>query len=584
MKAFLAGVALALVGCGGRVADPIGASADARDVPAHRGGTLRTATFADVRSLDPHVSLDGASGPVLQLLYATLIKFARPGQGKDGGNFAPDLASDWRVADDGRRVTFTLRRGAKFHDGSDVLAGDVKRGLERALAAKTPNPGKSFYERIEGFDAYSSGKAESLAGVVVLGDHELAIDLTEPDATLLSVLTMPLVAPLCPSAGRAWDRDFGQHPCGAGPFSLNRWDAGRAVVLDRFDGWYEPGKPYVDRIEWSVLVPPFTQRLKFERGELDMLRDFSESDLSLFRRAPLWKDRGEWEAAKTVGGLFMNTEIAPFDNVELRRAVQSALDPDELAATRPSTVRPASRRVPSGIPGYDPRPGAVHDEAAALEHMRLAGYPFDPGTGRGGYPKEITFDSLGDSFYGQAAEVTQQELARVGIRIKLRLLGWPAYLAETSRRHLVSIGTDAWSADFPDPSDFYEPLLHSRAIAEEESQNRAFYSNKQFDELLDRARRATDFGERVALYRQAEDLVLRDAPSVMSYSIVWFELWQPYVRGYHVNALRQQDLATAWVDEVARGGAAKAPISAFLPGKPRPAAIALRAVPFGGPR
>ncbi len=141
MKAIFPAFALLLTACNARLADPIGASADARNVPPHRGGTLRAATFADVRSLDPHVTLDGASGPVEQLIYATLIKFSRPGEGRDGGNFEPDLASDWRVSDDGLRVTFSLRRGAKFHDGSDVLATDVKRSMERALAPKTPNPG-----------------------------------------------------------------------------------------------------------------------------------------------------------------------------------------------------------------------------------------------------------------------------------------------------------------------------------------------------------------------------------------------------------------------------------------------------------
>jgi len=543
-------LALTLAGCDTPVAGPLGVASDQHRGPPERGGWLHLASYTNVRTLDPAVAFDEVANAIEHFLFATLVDFSPTGQG-----FVPDLAERWETSDDGLRVVFHLRRGARFHDGTEVLASDVKRSIERALHPDTPCPVSSFYERIAGYREYTGRKAATLAGVKVEGDHVLAIELTEPDATLLSVMALPTMAPVCRSAGSTYDRDFARKACGAGPFVLKSWDPGRAVRVERFGGYYDPEKPYLDGIEYALAVPTFTQRFKFEGGQLDYMREFGEADLLRYQASPAWKGRGATEPSRVVHSLFMNNELPPFDRAPFRRAISAAIDREQIAAVRPGSVSAASRIIPAAIPGYDPSPGQRFDLARARELMREAGYPYDPTTGRGGYPKELTYVAINDSFDVEAAQVIQQQLARIGVKIRIRPQGWPAYLAETSRRRTTALGSDGWAADFPDPSDFFEPLFATKAINDEDSQNRAFYSNPALDKLLDEARREPSTEKRLALYHRAEDMVLDDAPWAVLYSKRWFELWHPYVHGYRIHPARSEALAFAWVDQRARQAA-----------------------------
>lgn len=541
-----ASLALLVAGCDAPVAGPLGKVGDPHAVPRH-GGWLHVASYTNVRTLDPAVAFDEIANTIEHFLFAKLIDFSSTGQG-----FVPDLAERWEVSEDGLRLTFYLRRGALFHDGTEVLASDFKRSIERALHPDTPCPISSFYERIAGYNDFVQRKSPGIRGVKVDGDYRLVIELSEPDFTMLSVLALPTVAPVCRSAGSMYDRNFASNPCGAGPFRLQSWEPGRHVRVTRFEGYYRPGLPYLDGIEYALGVPTFTQRFKFEGGQLDYMREFGDADLTRYLASPLWKGHGAWEPSRAIHSLFMNTEMPPFDNRSFRRAVSAAINRDQIAAIRLGTVHPATRIIPNAIPGYDPSVGQRFDLNHALDLMREAGFPFDPSTGRGGYHIEIPYYAISDSFDVEAAQILQQQLAKIGVRIQIRARGWPAYLAETSRRRTVSFGSDGWAADFPDPSDFFEPLFSSKAISEEESQNRAFYSNPHLDKLLEEARKEPSQERRITLYHQAETIVLEDAPWAVLYSKRWFELWHPYLRGYRIHPARSEDLAFTWIDPDAR--------------------------------
>ncbi len=545
MRPGRAGAALllgaALAACTPEVGPPLGRAAPPGAGP-ERGGVMRLATLSDVRTLDPAIAFDEVTSPLLALAFATLVE-----PDDTGAGYGPGLAESWEVSPDGLHYRFRLRRGALFHDGAEVRAADVKRSIERALHPDTPCPVRSFYERVAGYEAFTSRRAPGLAGVRIEGDYEIAVDLAEPDATLLAVLALPTVAPLCASAGTTYDRHFAAEACGAGPFRLASWRPGRAVRFERFDGYYRPGLPHLDGVEWSLLVPSFTQRLRFERGELDLVRELTETDGRLFRLDPRWQGQGSWEAGRTIKGIFLNAESEPFRSASLRRAVAAAVDREAIASLRPAMIRPAFGLLPPAVPGHGGPPAQRFDYAAALEHMREAGYAYDPATGRGGYPRELDFVTVNDSFDAQVAEVYQQQLARVGLRVRVRALSYPAYLAETGRRGGAALGMDGWTADFADPADFFEPLFSSASIAPEDSQNRAFYSNPALDALLARARREREPSARLTLYREAERALAADAPWVFSYFPRSWEAWHAYVNGYRVHPTTRQAVRFAWL-------------------------------------
>jgi ABC-type dipeptide/oligopeptide/nickel transport system permease subunit/ABC-type transport system substrate-binding protein len=558
----LAGAALLLVAMAtpNRVRPPIGEESASGE--PQRGGWLRVATFVNVRTLDPALAYDEGTAPITELVFSRLVTWDA------AGAIAADLARDVALSADGRTYTFTLREGLRFHDGSALLAADVKRSIERTIHPKTPSPGASLYESIVGFADYHAGKAPHLEGVRVIGDHVVAFDLKEPDATFLPVMTLGFAAPVCASAGTRAETAGAFAPCGAGPFRLESWDPDRSVRLVRHDGYHLPGRPYLDGIEWFTDVAQRTQRYKFERGELDYLRDFNAADATLYLTDPAWAGRGRWVSRKATSAIFLNTEIAPFDDPAMRRAVAFAVDPSVLGKVNPF-VAELDRILPDSIPGPDrSTPMRRHDRAAALAELARAGYAFDPATGKGGYPHVIEYHTVPDSFDQQAGEIFQQQLAQVGIRIRLRAVSWATYQAEISRRRTAAMGRAGWGADFPDPSNFFEPTLSSSAISDEGSQNYAFFADAAFDDLLARAHRERDRTQRMALYAEAEAVVNRLAPWVPTHVSRSLEIWQPYVRGYQPHPLIAQRYGEVWIDARARtrlAAAAGPPALAFVP-------------------
>jgi ABC-type transport system substrate-binding protein len=542
-------VALVLcTGCQG-VAAPIG---HRRDVAPVRGGTLHMANYTDVRNLDPAIAFDVATTPILQLIFAPLVDYDKQ------GHVVPLLAERFEVSEDGKRISFKLREGALFHDGEEVTADDVKRSMERALDHGTPCPVPSFYASIVGYGAFHDGAknergqrvfAPHLEGVVVDGRYALHVDLAETDATFLPAMTLYNVAPLCKSAGAKYERDWGNRACGAGPFRLEQWSVSREISVVRHQGYFEPGLPYLDRIRWHQLMPASTQRFKFEDGDLDHVRQFSVADLSFYLKDPRWKPFGQWEPAKEVNAVFLNTQMKPFDNVELRRAFAAAIDWKVVTSVRPE-MGVANQVVPPAVEGHDPSfPGQKYDLEAALQHMKNAGYAFDPATGKGGYPEPVRFFGPADtSVTDSIAPMVQQAVARIGIRMEIVQVSYPAHLAQTSRRGQVQLGYGGWSMDYPDPSDFFEPTFSSDSIQDEEAQNIAFYSNPELDELLKKAHHELDPAARRAMYRRCEEIVRDDAPWALGYNQRWYEIVQPYVHDYVTDAKHTEDVRFVWID------------------------------------
>ncbi|XXT24566.1 ABC transporter substrate-binding protein [Sorangium sp. So ce429] len=576
----LAGAALLLLSFGspGRVRPPLGLEAalpapGVPDAPV-RGGTLRLATTVNARTLDPALAYDELASSVAELVFSRLVTWDRDGQ------LTPDLARSIAVERDGRTYVFALREGVRFHDGAELRAADVKRSIERTLHPGTPSPGASEYDMIEGFAAYRAGAAPHLAGVRVLGDHAVAIDLRAPDATFLPRMTLAFMAPVCPSSGAVVDAASPPPPCGAGPFRVERWDQDGSIGLARHDGYFRPGLPYLDGIAWQTGVRATTQRYKFEEGHLDTLRELTAIDAATYRAAPAWEGRMRWVTRNRTNAVFLNTEVAPFDQLAVRRAVSFALDPSVLEKVRSDLVA-LDRVLPPSIPGpARDEPMRRHDLPRALAQMAAAGYPYDPATGEGGYPHEIDYIAVPDTMEQAIGEIVQQQLARVGLRVRLRLVSWATYLAEASRRRAVPMGWVGWQADFPDPAGIFEPTLSTRAIRDEGSQNYAFFSSEALDRTLDAAHAEQDRGRRLALYDRAERIVRDLAPWVPTYTLRQLELWHPYVRGYEPSALVPSRFHEVWLDPSARpAGGAGTRASRSRSGGPLRALLARAALP-----
>ena len=551
LAAALSTGALALLaapfGCAGPLTAPF-PGADSPESPPRRGGELHLAWLQDLRNLDPAGPADGQAAQAWNLMFSGLVTF------DDKGRIVPDLAERWEIDDGGRKYRFHLRRGVTMHDGGELTADDVKRSVERALNPTTPNPNASYFDGIVGYAAFATKRADHLRGVDVEGRYEVSFELEDPDAAFLAKVAMPTLRPVCRTAGDRYVDSW--LPCGAGPFKLlpGGWQRGSSLRLVRHDQYFRPGLPYLDAVEWTINVQLTAQRFRFEDGKLDILRDLSQADQTRFAHDPRWAPFGRAEADRMVLGEAMNTRMAPFDNVEVRRAVSAAINRDHYKAIKPGYMTVLSQLLPPDVPGYDPSlAGQRYDLDAALEHMRRAGYPFDPATGKGGWPKAIPYVLYDQGVLVYTAQLLKQDLAKIGLTIELHLVSWPAFLALQQRPGAVAMTQGTWEQDYPDPSSFFDPLFTSASIGSESTYNIALYSNQLFDDLVARARRETDGPKRQALYREADEILCDDAPWAFAYSYHFYDVWQPYVRGFKRHAAWSMEVSGVWLDRPSGG-------------------------------
>ncbi len=488
---------------------------------------LKLATHVRVYHLDPAVAYDEASRRILDATMARLVRFDAQGRTD------MQLAKHVQISPDGLRYRFDLRSGLQFHDGTPLLAVDVKRSLERTLHPKTPCPAAELFRAITGFESYRSNQKSRLSGVQVVDDLTLRITLDHPDASFLSALTMGFAAPVCTSMGAHATLSKPSLPCGAGPFRVTHFDSGHSVRLSRFESYHERSLPRIDQIQLAFGIPARTQRYQFEAGEIDIISELSGVDTARFLRAPAWAPQRTWVRRAHTNGIFLNTALRPFDNRHLRRAVAFGIDREQLSRINPQN-EVSTRIVPAALlpPPATANTNRRANVPAALREMQLAGHPYDPATQRGGYPYEIPYLVVPGTFEQMAAEVFQQQLARIGIRIRLELLNWAAMLERVGTRGAAVMGWRGWAADYPDPSAFFEPTLSSAAIADHGGQNVSFFSDPRLDALLARADRETGHLERLRLFEQAEDLVREEAPWIPVYAPRMLHVWHKHVRQY----------------------------------------------------
>jgi ABC-type transport system substrate-binding protein len=483
----------------------------------------------------------------VHLIFAGLVDF------DDRAQIAPDLADHWDTEDGGRVYRFVLRQGVAMQDGEELTAEDVKRSAERALHPGTPDPNASYFDGLAGYQAFAEGRAEHIDGIVVEGRYLISFHLKEPDATFLPILTLHTLRPVCRTAGTRYSDAW--LPCGAGPFRLlaGDWKRGTSLRVVRHEAYFQPGVPYLDAVEWTFNMPVLAQRFRFEAGELDAIRDLTQADQRRFAADPLWRPLGAADADISVYGESMNTRMPPFDNVEVRRAVAAAINRERYRLLKPGFMTVLTQLVPPGVPGHDPTvEGQRYDYPAALEHMRKAGYPYDPDTGKGGWPRPIEYPLYDGGLLVYTAQVLQQDLARIGLRIELKLMSWQAFLAVQERPLSAALSQANWQMDYPDPSSFFDPIFTTGAMGPESGHNTSFYSNARVDDLVARARREIVPDRRRQLYREASTILSDEAPWAFAYSAHAFHVHQAYVHAYRPHPVWPLEVNRTWIDRAGR--------------------------------
>jgi peptide/nickel transport system substrate-binding protein len=456
--------------------------------------TLVVAQASDPGSFNPAVTTSGNVHPVTDQIFNGLVGL------DEQMNPVAELADRWEIADGGRTYTFTLRTGVRWHDGQPFTSADVKFTFEEMLLeyhSRTRAALRGILTEITTPDA---------ATVVFRFSTPYAPLLQRLDVVEASILPKHLYEgrdPLTAPANLA--------PVGTGPFRFARYDKGQFVELTRNPAYFRPGLPTLDRVVFRVLPSTSTAVLALERGEIDFAPSVSGPDLPRLRAMPaivLERTPAGSGGSFCQDVMFPNLARAPFDRIDVRRAIYTALDREFLVERvyfgegTPSTG-PISRKLAwaytSDVRTYP------YDPAAAERLLDGAGLPRGPDGVR--FRVTLTHPS-NHARFGQAV---REQLRRVGIDLALEGLEFNASVAKTFVRKDFDLGLASF-CNGADPDIGVRRVYVSSNIAPVPFSNGAGYRSPEVDALFAEAATALDRSARAAVYARIQRILTEDLP------------------------------------------------------------------------
>ncbi|MEK1874299.1 MAG: ABC transporter substrate-binding protein [Rhizobium altiplani] len=496
-KTLLAGVAFFAIAAAGMTA------VHADDIK--QGGQMVVTYKDDVSTLDPAIGYDWQNWSMIKSLFDGLMDY-EPGT----STLRKDLAEDYTISDDGKTFTFKLRKGVKFHNGREMTAEDVKYSLDRVTNPATQSPGAGFFGSIKGFDKMADGSAKSLEGVTVVDPYTIKFELTRPDATFLHVMAINFSFVVPKEEVEKWGADFGKHPVGTGAFKLGEWTLGQKLVFERNKDYWNAGLPKLDQITFEVGQEPVVALLRLQKGEVDVAGDgIPPAKFLEVKNDPTYAKLIVEGGQLHTGYVTMKTTMKPFDNVKVRQAVNMAINKDRIIRIINGRAVPANQPLPPTMPGFaKDYEGYKYDVEGAKRLLAEAGLA-------DGFETELYVYNTDPQ--PRIAQAIQQDLAAIGIKAEIKSLAQANVIAaggEPDQAPMVWSGGMAWIADFPDPSNFYGPILGCSG-AVKGGWNWSYYCNKALEERATAADSITDpakKAEREEAWRSIFLDIMKDAP------------------------------------------------------------------------
>jgi peptide/nickel transport system substrate-binding protein/oligopeptide transport system substrate-binding protein len=474
--------------------------------PPRRGGHIVFVREEDPDYLDPGLSYGTYSAPLVEGIFHTLLDYAHePGQA--GAALEPDLAQSLPdIREGGTLYCFRIRPEARFGAPlhRHITAEDFKYAIERLF--RVASPGVPFYRHIVGADHVLAGRATALPGVIARGDS-LYIRLTGPDPTFIHILSMTFTAPVPKEIAEKYSTTFSQHTVATGPYQVAEFTPRRRVLLVRNpDYWGRPA--WADTFELRLGVTQANAVALIKRGLVDGgMFEVPPAEFARLRSDSTWARQIDVADGLETDYLFVNVRLKPFDDVRVRQALAWAIDRRALLKTYSGKGIVAGEFCPVGMPGARPL-GRYQgpDVARAKRLLAEAGYPHGFATRLYGYATEPVPRMLA---------IVQQQLADVGIRADLDIgeaVGYTSMASDTSRH--VPFGFYAWTADYIDPSNFFDTLLNGHRITAVNNQNLSLYDDPWVNAHIEHAMTVADDSARATAWREIDERVMDEAPVI----------------------------------------------------------------------
>jgi peptide/nickel transport system substrate-binding protein/oligopeptide transport system substrate-binding protein len=462
------------------------------------GATLRWAV-REPAGIVPSVAVDSTALLVVDTLFDSLTDVTAD------GTIRPSAAVDWESFERGRRWRFTLRAGARYHDGTPVRAQDFITAW-----TMTVDQGRTgaHLQDVVGYRALRAGRADRLVGLRAPDERTLEVRLHRPNMELPAILAHPSLGPV-PRSALDNAGTFTDHPIGNGPYLMAEpWAYGQFIRVTRFDSWRNGLRARSrERVREIVFrtVDADAGYVGFQQGRIDVTpvpAGALEQARRTYGEAIDGRGPGVVDAREpSLYFLGVRVDRQPWDDPEVRRALSRAIDRAALVASDSDRqLDPARGLVPLSLPGAG---RTSCDTCLYLPSLAESAF-----AAAGVTDITLTFDEGGG--HEQIAQQIRRDLAEVGVRVELRSLPFEEYLTALEEGEL-GLYRFGWHAQYASAGAMLEPLLRSGAPREAgDGANYGGYSSEEVDELIDEARTTVSADDRIGLWAEVERIALRD--------------------------------------------------------------------------
>jgi len=461
--------------------------------------------------LDPPLITDGISGRVINQIFEGLVKF-------DGAttNVIPSLAESWTTSEDGKEWTFKLRKGVKFHDGTDFNADAVVKNFDYWKNTKNPIHAKQieagqtfeyFEEQFGGFDDKSI-----IASVEAVDPATVKITLKQPQGPFLNNLAMFVFVFWSPTALEKAGVNSCKNPVGTGPYKFVEWKPNEQVTLTAFaDYWDKANAPKMKNVVIRNIPNNSARLLALSAGEIHGMEGMEPRDVAAVKANPKFKLL--LRPANTTGYVAFNFKVQEFQDVKVRQAFATAINKQAIVdAFYGGTGQPAKQFQPPALWGYNDKiVDRKFDTEAAKKLLAEAGYPngisevtFDGKK----VPLEFWYMPVSRPYYPNPKDIATAiaaDWAKAGIKVTLQTVDWATYL-DKRKNGLLPLYMLGWTGDNGDPDNFVCYFFCLGADNAPKA-NEGFFADKEISDVLKKAAVLTKQSERAPLYQQAEQMI-----------------------------------------------------------------------------
>ncbi|MFI0512703.1 peptide/nickel transport system substrate-binding protein [Streptomyces canus] len=516
---------------GGDGSKSAGANAATKGVvnaSTQEGGTV-TYEYSDVPdSFDPGNTYYAYMYNLSRLYARPLMTFA-PGPGEEGNKLVPDLAeSAGQPSDGGKTWTYKIRSGLKYQDGTPITSKDVKYAVERSnFARDVLSLGPNYFQQfLQGGDKYKGPykdkSAEGLKSIETPDDNTIVFKLNRAFQEFDYLVATPQTAPV-PQA-KDTGVDYVKSIVSSGSYKFQSYKEGQQAVLVRNENWDPKTDPlrkqYPEKIVVKLKVNAETIDQDVQSGDAI---DLGGTGVQAATQAKVVNNADlKANTDNTYGGrlvyMAINTQVAPFDKVECRKAVQYAIDKVSVQTAEGGPIRGdiATTVLPPDIPGYQKADvyattGNKGDAAKAKEQLKACGKSTISTniSARSDRPQEI-----------DAATAIIASLKKAGINASLKQYPSGKYFTDYAgvptfdKKQNIGLHMMQWGADWPSGYGFLQQILNGGAIGSSGNTNLSYIDDKQINEMLEKAIATQDATERNSLYAQIDKRAMDQAALV----------------------------------------------------------------------